>query len=280
MTQQAAAQAACCVCSAIFRLAGSGMFRAVVSAQNFRSWRSVMLAKKIVLSDSAELLSVIEGSFFRREGFDLLVAQGGDAAYCLVEAEGPAMAILDLAVDSEDGLACCRRIKGDPLLRETPLMLLLPDGEGGSLADACWNAGCDAVVQRPLMSPPSRVLDAACALLGVSRRLARRFPVNFRLAFVVEGGRQHAGSAVNLNAGGMFVAAEKLFPIGTGLLLEFILPGFAEALGCKGRVAWVNHPEWRKKTALPSGMGIQFIDPAPALLDALQQLIDRLQLKD
>lgn len=238
-----------------------------------------MLAKKIVLNDSAELLSIIEGSFFQREGFALLVAQGDDDAYRLVEAEGPAMTILDLAVDGEDGLACCRRIKDDPLLRETPLMLLLPDGAGGALADACWNAGCDAVVQRPFASAPSRVLDAACALLGVSRRLARRFPVNFRLAFVAGGSKQHAGSAVNLNAGGMFVAAEKLFPIGTGLLLELALPGFAEALGCKGRVAWVNHPEWRKKTALPSGMGIQFVDPSPLFLETLQLFIASLALR-
>ena len=28
-----------------------------------------------------------------------------------------------------------------------------------------------------------RFLDAACGLLGISRRLARRFPVSFQLAF-------------------------------------------------------------------------------------------------
>ena len=218
-----------------------------------------MLAKKIVLTDSPELLSLLTSSYFQREGFTLFPAHAAEAAYELVEAEAPAMAILDLALHGAAGLSCCRRIKHDVLLGETPLLMLLPDGAGGELADACWEAGCDAVVDRPLEE--SRLLDTACALLGISRRLARRFPVSFQLAFAAPGRKQHAASAINLNAGGMFMAAEQLFPVGTVLRLELSLPGFAESLGCQGRVAWVNHPEWRKKTALPIGMGVQFLEP-------------------
>ena len=237
-----------------------------------------MIPKKIVLSGSSELFPLIESSFFRREGFALFPVSSGDEAYLTVETEGPAMAILDLAAHGADGLACCRRIKQDPLLEKTPILLVLADGEGGEVADTCWEAGCDAVVARPL--EPARLLDSACSLLGVSRRLARRFPVNFRLAFAAPDRKLHAGSAVNLNVGGMFVAADRLFPIGTGLVLDFTLPGFGEGLGCRGRVAWVNHPEWRKKNTLPTGMGIQFIDPSPLFLDALNTFLDSIALKD
>lgn len=232
-----------------------------------------MLAKRIVATDSAELLSALESSFFKREGFALLAAPAAESAYRLVEAEAPALAILDLAVLGEDGLVCCRRIKHDPLLGKTALVLLLPQQEDEALLAGCQAAGCDAVFPRPLEM--NRLFDAVCTLLGVSQRLEPRLPVDFRAAFAVVGRKQHAGRAVNLHAGGMFIAAEKLFPVDTMLLLEFTLPGCAGTCRCHGRVAWVNHPEWRKKPSLPSGMGIHFQQPAPACLDELRAFVAR-----
>jgi uncharacterized protein (TIGR02266 family) len=233
-----------------------------------------MLTKRIVATDSAELLSALESSFFKREGFALLAAPAAETAYRLVEAEAPALAILDLAVLGEDGLACCRRIKHDPLLGKTALVLLLPQREDEALLAGCQAAGCDAVFPRPLEM--NRLFDAVCNLLGVSQRLEPRLPVDFQAAFAVVGRRkQHAGRAVNLHAGGMFIAAETLFPVDTMLRLEFTLPGFAGTCRCHGRVAWVNHPEWRKKPSLPSGMGMQFQHLEPACLDDLRTFVAR-----
>jgi len=232
-----------------------------------------MLAKRIVATDSTELLSALESSFFKREGFALLAAPAAESTYRLVEAEAPALAILDLAVLGEDGLACCRRIKHDPLLGKTALVLLLPQQEDGGLLAGCQEAGCDAVFPRPLEM--NRLFDAVCVLLGVSQRLAQRLPVDFRVDFAAVGRKQHAGLAVNLHVDGMFLAAERLFPADTMLLLEFTLPGFAGSCRCHGRVAWVNHPEWRKKPSLPSGMGIHFQPAVPSCLDELKEFVAR-----
>jgi len=226
-----------------------------------------VLTKKIVVTESAELLSVLETSFFRREGFNFFPVRSGDMIYRMVEAEAPAMAILDLEVLGSDGPDCCRCIKLDPLLGKTPRMVVLPMAGGGTLAEGCRQAGCEVLVARPLES--GQLLDTACVLLGISQRLARRIPVDIRAAYAVAGGKRHAGRVINLHAGGLFIAAEKLFPVGTGLAWELALPGIDEPLRYQGRVAWVNHPEWLKRRDLPSGMGLQLLDAGPAARESL-----------
>jgi len=237
-----------------------------------------MPTKKIVLSSDATLLTILNNSFFRREGFGMVLVQDGQTGFQAVEAEAPTLAVFDLARLGEQALVCCRKIKADPLLAVTPVLLLLPEKTNEDLADACWDAGCDAVVHRPLSA--ERFLDAACGLLGISRRLARRFPVSFQLAFLDGAQKKHAGSCINLNAGGMFLLTDKLFPVDTLLTIEFTLPGFQGGLHCEVRVAWVNHPEWRKKNSMPCGLGLQFENPSQTVKVALQSFLDSLKLEN
>lgn len=237
-----------------------------------------MPAKKIVLSEDKTLLSILENSFFQREGFELVLVEDGQSAYQAVETDAPSLAILDLVQLNEQAFACCRAIKADPLLAATPVLLLLPERPDESLADTCWDAGCDAVVHRPLSA--ERFLEAACGLLGISRRLARRFPVSFQLAFLDIQQKRHVGSCANLNLGGMFLTTEILFPVETTLEITFTLPGFERSLTCPVRVAWVNHPEWYKKNSLPCGMGVQFIDPSQTVRLALAEFVESLKVED
>jgi len=236
-----------------------------------------MPAKKIVLSNDATLLTILKNSFFQREGFGMVLVQDGQTGFQAVEAEAPTLAVFDLAQLGEQALACCRAIKADRLLAATPVLLLLPEKAAEVLADNCWDVGCDAVVHRPLSA--ERFLDAACGLLGISRRLARRFPVSFQLAFSDGAQKQHIGSCVNFNAGGMFLSTEKLFPVDTLLTIKFTLPGFQDELHCSVRVAWVNHPEWRKKNSMPCGLGLQFENPNQTVNAALQNFLDSLKLE-
>jgi Tfp pilus assembly protein PilZ len=79
---------------------------------------------------------------------------------------------------------------------------------------------------------------------------------------------------VNLNAGGMFIATETLFPVNTYLTLEINLPGFKSPLQVAARVAWVNHPEWLKKSSMPYGLGVQFSAPGATFKAALQAFLE------
>jgi CheY-like chemotaxis protein len=235
-----------------------------------------MPAKKIVLSNDTALLAILKNSFFQREGFGMVLVQDGQACFNTVEAEAPTLVVLDLAQLGEQALTCCQKIKNDPLLAVTPVLLLLPEEATEELIDTCWNANCDAVVHRPLVA--ERLLDACCGLLGISRRLARRFPVSFQLEVLDSAQKKHIGTCVNLNAGGMFIATETLFTVDTCLTIEFTLPGFQGGLHCSVRVAWVNHPEWCKKDSMPCGIGLQFENPSQTVKSALQSFLDSMKL--
>ncbi len=234
--------------------------------------------KKIVLSNNPLLLSILRNSFFQREGFDMVLVQDGQTGFQAIEAEEPTLAAFDLMHLGEQAVDCCRAVKGDPLLAATPVLLLLPEDAEEDLADDCWAAGCDAVVHRPLAA--ERFMDAACGLLGISRRLARRFPVSFQLSFLDCKQKKHVGLCVNLNLGGLFLATETLFPVDTELAVEFVLPGFKMALQNTVRVAWVNHPEWRKKNSMPCGVGLEFISASPAFVAALQEFLESIKIDD
>ncbi len=235
-----------------------------------------MPTKKIVLSNDSFLLTILRNSFFQREGFGMVLVQDGQTGFQAIEAEEPTLALFDLLHLGEQALECCRAVKRDPLLAVTPVLLLLPEDAEEDLADDCWAAGCDAVIHRPLA--PERFLDAACGLLGISRRLARRFPVSFPLSFLDSKQKKHLGSCVNLNLGGMFLETEALFPVGTELAVEFVLPGFQAALHISVRVAWVNHPEWRKKNSMPCGVGLEFVSVSPTFVAALQEFLESVKI--
>jgi uncharacterized protein (TIGR02266 family) len=80
-----------------------------------------------------------------------------------------------------------------------------------------------------------------------------------------------AARALNVNRGGLFVETDRLYPVDTLLTIEFTPPAHTSNIRVKGRVAWVNHPEWVKTSTLPSGMGIQFLDLTEAAATAIAE---------
>lgn len=178
------------------------------------------------------------------------------------------MAILSTAGDFA-GEECCRRVKSDPLLRSTPILLVA--GFSAQEQARARMAGADAVVSRPLHT--TEVLRAVCALLQIVDRAGPRIPVRMALRCGPAPLDLRAGCALDLSAGGLFVETSKLLPVGTVIHIELPLPTLDQPHTLQGRVAWVNHPEWVKKPKLPAGMGIQFLPLDAATQGALAQLL-------
>ncbi|MBW2451381.1 MAG: PilZ domain-containing protein [Deltaproteobacteria bacterium] len=235
-----------------------------------------MVTKKIVISQDGYLLSLLEDSFFQREHFTLVPVADQQTGVEAVEIEAPALAIFSVPVMQNQALACCRQIKTDQVLGKTAVLLLLPDDADDDLAEACWSAGCDALLHPPLTV--GRLLDTACGLLGIDQRIARRWPVCMALEFTADDEQTYPATALNLTEGGMFLASEKLFPVDTRLLLDLTLPGSETPFVALVRVAWVNHPEWQRKEILPCGMGVEFIRLNQLAKSSLKEFLNALKV--
>lgn len=208
-----------------------------------------MPRKTILLSEAADILAAIEASFLSRDRFLLIRSRRGDKILAMAEENDPSLIVLDL--DLPGMSECHRNLRADPLLRETPVLLVSSSDPPDDGADA------EAILFRPLSRPS--FLERTCRLLGIAMRAAPRLPADLPVLYGPTPAKLKPGRVADINTGGVYLWAGHLYPAGTEIYFSLTLAPGSELRG-RGRVAWVNHPEWRKKSSLQPGMGIQFID--------------------
>ncbi|MFZ3207377.1 MAG: response regulator [Geobacteraceae bacterium] len=226
--------------------------------------------KKILLADDVELFLEMEKSFFKREGFDLLVARSGEEALSIIRDEHPDMVYMDLFMPDMDGDECCRAVKADNNLRHIPV-IMVTSGERNDDFERCWKAGCDEVLAKPINR--NLFLAIARKFLHVKDRVYPRFIVRLSIHHGTSSGELLTNYSVNLSTGGLFLETTRLLPPDTPLHIEFILPESDKRISCSARVAWLNHPEMMKNPNLPVGIGLHFIDLTLSDLDALRKYL-------
>lgn len=236
----------------------------------------VLLGRRILLTKDPQLLTPMENSLFCRQGYSLLMAADGAQAFEFVEEMDPALVVLDLHMPGEGGDVCCRRIKSDPFLKRTPVILVAPRDDAAAIA-RCKAAGCDDIIFKPF--DPAEVVAAACRQLNIVDRSAPRFEVALDIVYGPNPYDMRIGTALNLNIGGLFIRAIELIPYKTELRLELTLPCSPRPFSLRGRVAWVNHPEWIKCNRLPAGMGVEFVELDEEMRTIIEKFLDEHELE-
>jgi CheY-like chemotaxis protein len=89
-----------------------------------------------------EIVVVRDGA----EALDYLYQRG---AYASREAGNPAVILLDLKLPKLDGLEVLRRVKSDPDLKATPVVMLTSSREEQDLVES-YNSGTNAYVVKPV----------------------------------------------------------------------------------------------------------------------------------
>ena len=94
-----------------------------------------------------------------------------------------------------------------------------------------------------------------------------RLPIKIRVDFTSDDSVQTV-SALNISAGGLFLATRFPLPAGSMVLLQLNLPSLEGAVEVMGEVVWnnVNRPG---HSDVPQGMGIRFISQSSLVREYL-----------
>ncbi len=235
-----------------------------------------MERKKVVLADDVELFLKLEKTFFNREEFALITAHNGREALEAIRETIPDLVFLDLHMPEMDGDECCRLVKKDEKLRHIPIIMVTSAGREEDL-ERCRRAECNEIVNKPINRHD--FMAVARRFLQVVERVTQRYSAMLRIHYGAQSNDILSDYSIDLSTGGLFLATDRPLPTDTPLSMEFVLPVSDAKICCQARVAWVNDPVQRKKTVLPAGMGVQFLDLSLADMDAIRNYIKHSNLE-
>lgn len=84
----------------------------------------------------------------------------------------------------------------------------------------------------------------------------------------------YTGFTQNISEGGLFIATSRLLALGSKIQFSFRFSGSSEPVSIYGVVRWIREHSPMTEDA-PAGMGVQFVDLAPAVAAQIDQFIRR-----
>jgi two-component system, sensor histidine kinase and response regulator len=115
----------------------------------------------LVVDDNAQNRALAQATL-EDEGYEVLLATGGEEGIRMVEAERPDCVLLDVRMPGTDGFAVCARIRALPDARDTPVVFLTALRDVDTF-DQALRAGGDDFLTKPVR-PTELVLRIQAAL--------------------------------------------------------------------------------------------------------------------
>jgi CheY-like chemotaxis protein len=84
-----------------------------------------------------------------RRGFEVVCAEDGESVFGLLEAENPALVLMDISLPGIDGLETTRRIRSDDRFKGLPIIALTAHAFQSDEIEA-RAAGCDDFETKPI----------------------------------------------------------------------------------------------------------------------------------
>jgi uncharacterized protein (TIGR02266 family) len=207
--------------------------------------------RRILIADDALMFRQLGSLFLARSG-RVITANNGYEGLTLARHHRPHVVVADLEMPCMGGDELCRRIKADPELAPTPVILVTPGDVASDRARAV-RAGADDVIAKPI-SRIALIQAVNRMLRGQPLRGLARVQLETTVHIVHEDG-EHWGTARNLSRGGIYVEADCPMPLATEVALEFRLPDAKHPLASTAHVIWHGPRE----DGRPGGMGLQFL---------------------
>ncbi len=102
----------------------------------------------ILIVEDSQIQAEILRRFLTGHGYDCLIASDGEAGLIALRAKRPDLVVSDIQMPILDGYQMCERIKQDPLLRGTPVILLTVLSDATDVIKGL-NAGAEAYLTKP-----------------------------------------------------------------------------------------------------------------------------------
>ena len=109
------------------------------------------MGNKILLIDDSVTVQKIITLTFSDEGFDVVTVDSGDEAINRLAYTRPALVMADVSIPGRNGYDVCAFIKGNPELKNIPVILLVPGFEAYD-AERANRAGADCHLTKPFQS--------------------------------------------------------------------------------------------------------------------------------
>ncbi|MFC7738836.1 response regulator [Roseomonas sp. GCM10028921] len=117
---------------------------------------------KILLVEDTEDIRDFLARRLRRRGFEVEVAQDGEAGVRAARDGSPDLVLLDMSMPVKDGWTAAREMRADPATASVPIIALTAHALGGD-QERALAAGCDDYHPKPVELP--RLLEQVQALL-------------------------------------------------------------------------------------------------------------------
>lgn len=121
--------------------------------------------KVLVVEDSPTVVTVLK-YFLENDGFEVLVAEDGDAGFALARSARPDVVVSDLNMPGMDGIALTKALREEPETRETAIIILTSETSVESESKGL-EIGADDYLAKPV--EPKRLAARIRALIGRAR---------------------------------------------------------------------------------------------------------------
>jgi CheY-like chemotaxis protein len=172
---------------------------------------------KVLIVDDVSSVLDLETSFLKRTDCSVFKATNGLEALRIAKSEKPDIIFLDLEMPVMNGIECCRFIRTDVDLKETPIVIVT----ASSKEEECYRVGCSSYLRKPI--DEDIFLTEIKKFIPIQVRKDERFYISLP-ANVTFKGTKTAGTVINISRSGLFLQSNEPFGIASKVTIEFSLP--------------------------------------------------------
>jgi len=233
--------------------------------------------KKIIVADNSKTFLMYIGLLLRRLEFNVITVQNGLEVLKLLKLSEADMAILDVNMNTMDGISTLRHIREDKQIPQIPVIMISFESSAETV-EICRRLGCFDYLTKPLKVDKLHEVLQKCffSQQGTNRRHIRIHCI--RKALISYNGIEERLYTETLSVGGLYVRRQEPFPVGADVAVTLPLSD-QKTLQVRGNVIYTKSLYGDFMT-LPPGMAIAFKGLLEEQYQELKDYIEKMIVGD